>query len=112
MLKGLPESLEITDMDIYEALHDEAMDIVDQVKLVLESTPPELVGDILSSGILLTGGGAMLGGLPELITDKVGAPCFVADDPIECVARGVDLAFSMSGDLLDGFEQVQLYNFR
>ena len=64
------------------------------------------------SGILLTGGGAMLGGLPELITDKVGAPCFVADKPIECVARGVDMAFSMSDDLLDGFEQVQLYGFR
>ncbi|MDE6727351.1 MAG: rod shape-determining protein, partial [Oscillospiraceae bacterium] len=111
LLKGLPESLEITDIDMYEALHDNAMEIVEQIKLVLESTPPELVGDILSSGILLTGGGALLGGLPELITDRVGAPCFVADKPIECVARGVDLAFSMSDDLLDGFEQVQLYGF-
>ena len=62
--------------------------------------------------VLLLGGGALLGGLPELISDNVGAPCFVADNPIECVARGVDAAFKMSGELLDGFEQIQLYNFR
>ena len=112
LLKGLPESIEISDKDIYDAIHENAMEIVEQVKLVLESTPPELVGDILSNGILLTGGGALLGGLPELISDNVGAPCFVADNPIECVARGVDAAFKMSGELLDGFEQIQLYNFR
>ena len=112
LLRGLPESIEITDLDIYEALHDNAMEIVEQVKLVLESTPPELVGDILSNGIMLTGGGAMLGGLAELIADNVGAPCYVADKPIECVARGVDTAFKMSNELLDGFEQVQLYGFR
>ena len=54
----------------------------------------------------------MLGGLAELISENVGAPCYVADKPIECVARGVDTAFKMSDDLLDGFEQVQLYGFR
>ena len=61
---------------------------------------------------MLTGGGALLGGLAELISDNVGAPCYVADRPIECVARGVDTAFKMSNDLLDGFEQVQLYGFK
>ena len=112
LLRGLPESIEISDIDTYEALHDSAMEIVEQIKAVLESTPPELVGDILSSGILLTGGGAMLGGLAELINDRVGAPCLIANNPIECVARGVDMAFSMSNELLDGFEQVQLYGFK
>lgn len=112
LLRGLPESLEISDIDIYEALHENAMEIVEQVKAVLESTPPELVGDILTNGIMLTGGGALLGGLSELITDRVGAPCYIADVPIECVARGVDRAFSMSNELLDGFEQVQLYGFK
>ena len=111
LLKGLPESIEISDIDLYEALHENALEIVEQIKLVLESTPPELVGDILSNGILLTGGGALLGGLPELVTDRVGAPCFIADNPIECVARGVDEAFKMSDSLIDGFEQVQLYGF-
>ncbi|MCH5203681.1 MAG: rod shape-determining protein [Oscillospiraceae bacterium] len=112
LLKGLPESVEISDKDLYEALHENAMEIVEQIKLVLESTPPELVGDILSNGILLTGGGALLGGLTELVSDRVGAPCFIAENPIECVARGVDMAFTMSNELLDGFEQVQLYSFR
>lgn len=111
LLKGLPESIEISDIDIYEALFENAMEIVEQIKLVLESTPPELVGDILCNGILLTGGGALLGGLSALITDRVGAPCFMADKPIECVARGVDAAFGLSESLLDGFEQVQLYGF-
>ncbi|MBP1542768.1 MAG: rod shape-determining protein [Oscillospiraceae bacterium] len=112
LLRGLPESIEITDIDIDEAIHENAMEIVEQVKLVLETAPPELVGDILSNGITLTGGGALLGGLAELISANVGAPCFVADKPIECVARGVDVAFKMSNELLDGFEQVQLYGFR
>ena len=112
LLKGLPESIEISDIDIDEAIHENAMEIVEQVKLVLETAPPELVGDILSNGITLTGGGALLGGLDKLISAHVGAPCFVADNAIECVARGVDVAFKMSNDLLDGFEQVQLYGFR
>ena len=112
LIKGLPQELEISDLDIDEAIHENAMEIVEQVKLVLESTPPELVGDILSNGILLTGGGAMLGGLAELISTNVGAPCIIADNPIECVARGVDAAFKMSNELLDGFEQVQLYGFK
>lgn len=112
LIKGLPESIEISDIDIDEAIHENAMEIVEQVKLVLETAPPELVGDILSNGITLTGGGAMLGGLAELISANVGAPCYVADNAIECVARGVDIAFKMSNELLDGFEQVQLYGFR
>ncbi len=112
LIKGLPESIEITDLDIDEAIHENAMEIVEQVKLTLESTPPELVGDILSNGITLTGGGALLGGLPELISHHVGAPCYVAERPIECVALGVDAAFRMSGELLDGFEQVQLYSYK
>ncbi len=112
LLKGLPQSIEVTDYDIHDALFENVMEIVDSVKATLETTPPELVGDILSSGILLTGGGAMLGGLAELVSDRVGAPCIVADRAIEAVARGVDMAFTLSNELLDGFEQVQLYNFK
>ncbi len=112
LLKGLPQSIQVTDYDIHDALFESVMEIVDSIKATLETTPPELVGDILSSGILLTGGGAMLGGLAELISDRVGAPCIVADRAIEAVARGVDMAFTLSNELLDGFEQVQLYNFK
>ncbi len=112
LLKGLPQSIQVTDYDIHDALFENVMEIVDSIKATLETTPPELVGDILSSGILLTGGGAMLGGLAELVSDRVGAPCIVADRAIEAVARGVDMAFTLSNELLDGFEQVQLYNFK
>lgn len=112
LIKGLPESVEISDADTFDVLNECAMEIVDQIKEVLESTPPELVGDILTNGVVLTGGGAMLGGFPELISDAIGAPCYVADNPIECVARGVEKAFDYADDLLDGFERISLYRYK
>lgn len=112
LIKGLPESIEISDKDIYEFLIDEVTEIVDKIKGVFEQTPPELVGDILTSGIILTGGGALLKGLPELISKTLGAPCYVADDPIECVAKGVQKAFKHADELLDGFEKISLYRYK
>ena len=112
LIKGLPESVEITDKDMYEFLHDSVMEIVDKIKEVFEQTPPELVGDILTNGIVLTGGGAMLKGFPELVTETIGAPCYVADDPIECVAKGVAKAFDYTDELLDGFEKISLYRYK
>ena len=112
LIKGLPESVEVTDKDMYDFLHDSVMEIVEKIKEVLEQTPPELVGDILTNGIILTGGGALLGGLPELVSEVVGAPCYVADNPIECVARGVQKAFDYTDELLDGFEKISLYRYK
>ena len=112
LIKGLPESVEITDKDMYDFLIDEVTEIVDKIKGVFEQTPPELVGDILTNGIVLTGGGALLKGLPELIAKTVGAPCYVADDPIECVAKGVQKAFKHADELLDGFEKISLYRYK
>ena len=112
LIKGLPESIEISDKDIYDFLIDEVTEIVDKIKGVFEQTPPELVGDILTNGIVLTGGGALLKGLPELISKTVGAPCYVADDPIECVAKGVQKAFKHADELLDGFEKISLYRYK
>lgn len=112
LIKGLPESVEISDKDIYDFLIDEVMEIVDKIKGVFEQTPPELVGDILTSGIILTGGGALLKGLPELISKTLGAPCYVADDAIECVAKGVQKAFKHADELLDGFEKISLYRYK
>ena len=97
---------------MYDFLHDSVMEIVEKIKEVLEQTPPELVGDILTNGIILTGGGALLGGLPELVSEVVGAPCYVADNPIECVARGVQKAFDYTDELLDGFEKISLYRYK
>lgn len=112
LLRGLPQALEISQTDLYEALLPSAMEIVTQVKSLLEITPPELVGDILSSGIVLTGGGSMLGGLDRLITHHVSARCRLADNPLECVALGTALAFNHVDSLLDGFEKVSVYKYK
>jgi rod shape-determining protein MreB len=112
LLKGLPVSVEISDLDIQEALSGCIYEIINAIRGVLEKTPPELVGDIHTNGVVLTGGGALLGGLDRLITSFVGAPCLIADKPVECVARGVNLAFKHTGELLDGFEKISLYKYK
>ncbi len=112
LLRGLPESVEINEMDLYEALIDHVEEITVGIRSVLERTPPELVGDILANGIVLTGGGALLKGLDKYIQNKIGAPCYVADNPLECVAKGVEAAFSLSEELLDGFEKISLYRYK
>jgi rod shape-determining protein MreB len=112
LLRRLPESLQISQIDLYEALLPCAMEIVANVKSVIETAPPELVGDILQNGILLTGGGAMLGGLDKLIEHHIKAPCRLADLPLECVALGITKAFDCSEELLDGFEKISLYKYR
>lgn len=112
LISGLPVSVEVTDIDMKEALIDLVDEIIAQIKDVLETTPPELAGDILTNGIVLTGGGALLKGLDRCISDEVGAPCFVAENAIECVARGVEMSFDMVDDLLDGFEKVSIHRYK
>ncbi len=112
LLRGLPESVEISEQDMYDALYEGVDEILGKIKEVLEVTPPELIGDILSNGITLTGGGAMLKGFPELVSAATGAPCQVAENPIECVARGVQLSFKYIDKLLDGFEKISLYRYK
>lgn len=112
LLKGLPEKLELSDIDIYEAVIESVDSIIDAIKHVLEQTPPELVGDIYSNGILLTGGGALLGGLPELIEKRINVKCRTADDPLSCVAKGTSIAFDIADKLLEGFEQISLYKYK
>ena len=112
LIKGLPEKLEVSDKDVYEAIISCAEDIVEAIKSVLEVTPPELVGDIYTNGILLTGGGALLGGLAELISDRLNVKCKPADDALLCVAKGTRMAFGISEKLLEGFEQISLYKYK
>lgn len=71
LLRGLPESVEINEMDLYEALIDHVEEITVGIRSVLERTPPELVGDILANGIVLTGGGALLKGLDKYINQHI-----------------------------------------
>jgi rod shape-determining protein MreB len=112
LIEGLPRGIEVSEVEMYEALLPCAMEIVAQTKAIFEATPPELVGDILTSSIVLTGGGAMLRGLPELMTHHLKCPCRVAENPLECVALGAAKAFKVADSLMDGFEKVSVYKYK
>ncbi len=92
LVAGLPKTVDITSEEIREALGETLGQVVDKVKAVLEQTPPELSSDIIERGITLTGGGALLRGLDQLITLATGIPVFVAEDPLSCVAIGTGRA--------------------
>lgn len=85
---GLPSMVEVNEKEIEESLKPLAMEIVKVAKSVLEKTPPELSADIIDKGIVLTGGGALLKGLPELLEDELKVSIFVAESPLTCVAEG------------------------
>lgn len=85
---GLPKVVQITSNEITEALSDHLREILQIIKGVLEMTPPELCSDIMDRGIIVSGGGALLRNIDELITKVTGVPARIADDPLFCVARG------------------------
>lgn len=111
LVTGLPAKVKLYDYDIYKATVDIANELCDQVKSVLEQTPPELAGDIHSQGIVLTGGGALIGGMDKLIEKETKVRTYAADDPIRCVARGTGLAFKYMDSLLDGFERISSFGY-
>lgn len=88
LISGLPKTITLTSTEVREALSEPVSSIVDAIKATLEKTPPELASDIIVSGIVLTGGGAMLRGLDMLITIETGMPVSIADNPLDCVAIG------------------------
>ena len=92
MLSGLPKLVEVTTDQVAEALKEPVTKIVECVKKVLEECPPELAADIMDRGIVLTGGGAMLYGLDDLIHRETRIPVGLADDALSCVALGTGKA--------------------
>lgn len=96
VVTGLPKTVTVTTEEVVEALKDSIGKIVASVREVLEVTPPELAADIMDRGIILTGGGAMLHGLAELIRQKTDITTSVADDPLSCVAIGTGKALEGS----------------
>jgi len=92
LINGLPKSINVTSQEVMEAIEEPVSSIVEAVKSVLERTPPELAADIIDRGVLLTGGGALLRGVDELLAKATGMPVKVADDPISCVAIGTGKA--------------------
>jgi rod shape-determining protein MreB len=92
LAEGVPRSFTLNSDEILGALQDPLSLIVQAVKSALEQSPPELAADIAESGIVLTGGGALLRDLDRLISEETGLPVIVADDPLTCVARGGGIA--------------------
>lgn len=88
LITGLPREVIITDQDVREAMSQSIDSLVESVREVLETTPPEILADIMRSGIVLTGGGALLKGLDILLSQWLKVPVIVADDPLTAVARG------------------------
>jgi rod shape-determining protein MreB len=85
---GLPKNIQLTSSEIVEALKEPVAAIIEAVKETLEATPPELAADVMEKGIMLTGGGALLSGLDKIIKIETGIPVHIAEDPLDCVARG------------------------
>ncbi|MDR6787569.1 rod shape-determining protein MreB [Sphingomonas sp. BE138] len=92
LVNGVPKEIQINQAQIAEAVSEPVATIVDGVRIALENTAPELAADIVDQGIVLTGGGALLQGLDEVLRDETGLPVTVADDPLICVAIGTGRA--------------------
>ena len=91
LVTGLPREAVITDVDIREAMYSSVASLVDAIREVLETTPPEVLSDIMQKGITLTGGGALIHNLPQLLEMQLKVPVSVADDPLTAVARGTGI---------------------
>ena len=96
LVNGVPKEIEITQAQIAEALSEPISAIVEGVRTALENTAPELAADIVDQGIVLTGGGALLAGIDEVLREATGLPVSVADNPLTCVALGTGRALEDS----------------
>jgi len=94
-IAGLPRTIQLTSQEVTEALSEPLSVIVSMVKSVLEKTPPELASDIIDRGMIITGGGALLRNIDRLLTQETGVPCYVADNPLGCVALGAGKALQI-----------------
>jgi rod shape-determining protein MreB len=92
LVNGVPKEITITQAQIAEALTEPVSAIVEGVRIALENTAPELAADIVDQGIVLTGGGALLSGIDEVLREATGLPVSIADDPLTCVALGTGRA--------------------
>ncbi len=88
LILGLPRTIKISSNEVCEAISDVLTEITQAVKMVLRETPPELAADIMDKGMVLAGGGALLRNIDERISQSTGVPCFLAEEPILCVAKG------------------------
>ncbi|MDI6711421.1 MAG: rod shape-determining protein [Thermoanaerobacterales bacterium] len=109
VVSGLPKAVEVSSRQIWEAIQEPLLAVVAAVKEVLEKTPPELAADLVHKGIIMTGGGSLLNGLDNLISEETGLPAMLADDPVSCVALGTGRALSMIGVLPGSPKQPNIF---
>lgn len=88
LISGLPKTIKIASNEVAEAISDIISEIIAVIKTVLRDTPPELSADIIDKGMIISGGGALLRNMAERISQETGVPCFLAEDPLLCVAKG------------------------
>jgi rod shape-determining protein MreB len=108
LVTGLPESIEISSIELREALSQSVQVIVETIKDALDEVPPEIVADLMDTGICLAGGGALLHGLAERLSDELNLRVWVAEDPLTCVVRGTGIVlndFSAFSRYLVGLER-------
>ncbi len=101
IISGLPRSINVTSDDVTEAIQNELEAIINAAKKVLNQTPPELAADIMSKGMVLSGGSALLRNIDQLLSRTTGVPAYVADEPLLCVAKGTGIAL----DNLDSYKR-------
>ena len=101
LISGIPKLTETNSEEIREAINEQVTFIVDAIKDTLENSPPELAGDIVDRGIVLTGGGALLQNIDILIREETGLPITITDDPLSAVARGAGMALDQLNVLKD-----------
>jgi rod shape-determining protein MreB len=106
LVTGLPREVVITDADIREAISSSVDNLIDAVKEVLETTPPEVLSDVMQRGIYLAGGGALIRGLAEALTNVLGIHVYVADDPLTAVVRGCGIIL----ENLDVYQEALIEN--
>jgi rod shape-determining protein MreB and related proteins len=104
LVTGLPRQVIVTDSDIREAIMPSILGLIDGVKEVLETTPPELLSDIIHRGLVLSGGGALIRGLDTMLQNVLKIPVYIAEDPLTAVARGAGIVL----DEFDSFKEVLL----
>ncbi|MFA5459767.1 MAG: rod shape-determining protein [Candidatus Paceibacterota bacterium] len=97
LTEGLPKNIVINSNEIAEAINSPLKDIVQAVKTVLSETPPELAADVMERGMIISGGGALLNNINDLVTKMTGVPSYIADEPLYCVAKGTGVILDNLG---------------
>ena len=104
LVTGLPREIMVSDQDVRNAIGHSIEELVDSVKEVLETTPPEIISDVMQRGVYLAGGGALIRGLPDFLTRNLGVPVIVATEPLTAVVRGTSVVLND----LEGYREALL----